>query len=68
MKRVFVINFDESIIFNKNEDVDFYDEHYSDFEDAKRELVDYWETALINAKTKLKEAKNIKLYNVGTLA
>ena len=64
MCEVFVINFDEAIIFKTNRDVQFYDEQYETFEEAKEELVNYWDNVLADAKTKLSEVKKINLTKV----
>jgi len=64
MRKVFVINYTDSIIFQKTEDGRHYDEEYETFEEAKVQLIAYWENALTAAKLQLKEAKKIKLSNV----
>ena len=33
---VFVINFDEAIIFKTNKNLHFYDKHYNTFDEAKK--------------------------------
>jgi hypothetical protein len=64
MDKVFVINFDEAIIFKTNRDAQFYDEKYETFEEAKEQLINYWDNVLADAKNKLSEVKKIKLNNV----
>ena len=64
MDKVFVINFDEAIIFKTNRDAQFYDEQYETFEEAKEELINYWDNVLADSKNKLSEVKKIKLSNV----
>lgn len=64
MNKVFVINFDEAIIFKTNRDAQFYDEQYETFEEAKEQLINYWDNVLADAKNKLSEVKKIKLSNV----
>jgi ABC-type Fe3+-hydroxamate transport system substrate-binding protein len=64
MDKVFVINFDEAIIFKTNRDAQFYDEQYETFEEAKEQLINYWDNVLADAKNKLSEVKKIKLSNV----
>lgn len=65
--RVFVVNYDEAIIFNTNKDLHFYDETYHTFEQAKEQLVSYWDNAVSEAKRKLKEVKMYKLGNVQSI-
>ena len=60
MDKVFVINFDEAIIFKANRDIQFYDEQYETFEEAKEQLINYWDNVLADAKNKLSEVKKIK--------
>jgi hypothetical protein len=64
MKKVFVVNFDESVIFKTRMDNPFYDEKYETFEEAKEQLVSYWDNVLAGAKNNLKGAKKMKLINV----
>ena len=68
MHKVFVINFDEAIIFKTNRDSQFYDEQYETFEEAKEQLINYWDNYLADAKNKLAEVKKIKLSNVQGLS
>lgn len=67
MDKVFVINFDEAIIFKTNRDTQFYEEQYETFEEAKEQLINYWDNVLADAKNKLSEVKKIKLSNVHDL-
>lgn len=60
MKKSFVINYDDGIIFEVNEDIDFYDEQYLTFEEAKVNLLNYWENVVSDARNKLKEVKKLK--------
>ena len=61
MDKVFIINFDEAIIFKTGRNAQFYDEQYEDFEEAKEQLIDYWDKLMNDAKSKLKEVKKNKI-------
>lgn len=61
---VFVINYDEAIIFRTNKGVQFYDETYDTFDEAKEQLISYWDNALSEANRRYKEVKKYKLGNV----
>ena len=59
---VFVINFDDAIIFkvDKYFEFKFYDKKYQTFESAKEDLVSYWDNVLADAKRNLSNVKNLK--------
>mgnify|MGYP003593257744 CR=1 FL=1 len=61
---VFVINFDESIIFKTNKDLHFYDKHYQTFEEAKNDLISYWDNLVSDAKRNLYASKKMKIEDV----
>lgn len=63
----FVVNFDESIIFEVNLTDDFYSEKYNSFEEAKSELISYWDNVLHDAKKNLHDAKKMKKSSVEKL-
>ena len=67
MDKVFVINFDEAIIFKTSRDPQFYDDQYDTFDEAKEQLIYYWDNVLADAKNRLIEVKKIKLSNVQSL-
>ena len=62
MEKMYVINFDEAIIFevDKYADLSFYENIYNSFDIAKSELVAYWDNALVNTKATLFEVNNLK--------
>lgn len=61
---VFVINFDEAIIFKTNKDLQFYDKHYNTFDEAKNELISYWDNLVSDAKRNLSAVKKMKIVDV----
>jgi hypothetical protein len=67
MIKVFVINFDEAIIFKTNIDCQFYNEQYQTFDEAKEQLISYWDNVLAEAKNNLKQVKKLKITNVQEL-
>lgn len=61
---MYIVDFDDIWIIELNNQNKYkYEdyEQYETFDDAKKELVDYWEFAGIKAKQGLKDAKKIKL-------
>lgn len=64
MKNVFVVNYDESVIFKTKDNIRFYDDHYPTFGEAKKELIAYWENVLSKAKTNLSYVKKLKVNDV----
>ena len=63
---MYVINFDDAVIFEVKEESRFYDKHYSTFEEAKTDLIDYWDRFLKMAQTKLSESNLMKKVDVKT--
>ena len=61
---VFVINFDEAIIFKTNKDLHFYDKHYNTFDEAKEDLISYWDNLVNDAKRNLSAVKKMKISDV----
>ena len=61
---VFVINFDEAIIFKTNKDLHFYDKHYMTFDEAKYDLISYWDNLVSDAKRNLSAVKKMKISDV----
>lgn len=61
---VFVINFDEAIIFKTNKDFHFHDKHHSTFDEAKEDLISYWDNLVSDAKRTLSAVKKIKIADV----
>lgn len=71
MEKCFVINFDEVIIFEKTKEgknESFYNKEYDDFDNAKLDLVAYWENRIQDAKNNLLESKQKTLKQVQKLA
>ena len=61
---VFVINFDEAIIFKTDKDLRFYDTHYNNFDKAKNDLISYYDTLVNDAKRKLSAVRKMKIADV----
>lgn len=61
---MYVINYDDCVIFKVTEKSKGYDNYYSTFNEAKIDLVDYWDTAAKQSKIILKEAKKLKATDV----
>ena len=61
---VFVINFDEAIIFKTNKDLHFYDKHYMTFDEAKYDLISYWDNLVSDARINLSAVKKMKIADV----
>jgi len=57
---MYIINFDDCVIFKVTEESRYYDKHYPTFNAAKLDLVDYWDKASKQAKLTLREAIKIK--------
>jgi len=67
MKKIFVINFEDGIIFEKEKDGLFYAKEYESFKDAKSVLISHWQNEVQDSLFKLKEAKKLKQKDVKTL-
>jgi len=61
---VYVINFDEAIIFKTNKNLHFYDKHYQTFDEAKEDLISYWDNVVSDAKSNLSAIKKMKIADV----
>jgi len=66
MDELFVINFDEAIIFrvNKYSELKFYDKRHTTFDSAKEDLISYWDNVLADAKRNLSAVKKLKASDV----
>lgn len=60
----FVINFDEAIIFKTNNDLHSYDKLYHTFDEAKEDLISYWDILASDAKRNLSNVKKMKMEDV----
>ena len=61
---VFVINFDEAVIFKTNKDLHFYDKYYNTFDEAKVDLISYWDNLVSDAKRNLSAVKKMNIADV----